>query len=99
MLYSARVPSLKPSTNRTEDGLADPTEVSNAAHVTAEDVSGGLKSAIVTPSLHLPCINTVGGEDDAVSRKLPFLDIARTLGGDGCECDECSRSPVGSANA
>ena len=99
ILYNARVPFLKPSTNRTNDGPAAAEGASNAAQVTAEDVSVGLKSAAATPALRLSCINTDGGEDEAESRKLPLLDIARTLGVDRCECDECSRSPVGSENA
>lgn len=98
-MYSARVPSLKPSTNRIEDASAAPDRASNAAQVTAEDISGGLKSTAATPSLRLSCINTIGGEDEADSKMLPLFDIARTLGDDGCECDGFSRSPVGSENA
>lgn len=66
---------------------------SNAAQVTAEDVSVGLKFAAATPALRLSCISTVGGEDEAESRKLPLLDLARTLGGEGCECDGDDRLP------
>ena len=79
--------------------LAVSERASNAAQVTAEDVSGGLKSAATTPALRLSCIKMVGGEDEAESKKLPLLDTARTLGGEGCECEEDDRPPVGSEYA
>lgn len=89
---------MKPITNCVDEALDAPS-ISNAAQVTAEDVSVGLKSIAAVPALLRSWISIVGGEDDAESITLPWLDIAATLGGEGCEWTGTRRLPVDSEYA